>query len=110
METPIRGYKRGAQLNDLMRIGRFVTRYLQETSKLPNSAWYVVNQYIEQDPDARPSSLSSNPREVETFKEDNGLIIDTRLLFRMQMKVRSGEIQPQDARAKLINATGRLEE
>jgi hypothetical protein len=106
----VRGYKRGAQLNDLMRINRFATRYRRETGNLPNSAWYVVNQYLDQDPTARPVPLISNTPEVETFAEDNGLIIDSRLLFRLRLRVRSGDLQPSDAQAKLINASGLFEE
>lgn len=105
----VRGYKRGAQLNDLLRINRFVTRYLQETGELPDSAWYVVNHSFDQDPMVRPSPLTSHPLELQTFAESNGLIIDTRFLFRLRMKVRRGEVQPAEARAQLTGTTGLLE-
>lgn len=104
----VRGYKRGAQLNDLMRIGRFVTRYVQEIGKPPDKSWYVVNQYFDQDPTARPLPLVSNPLEVQTFAEDNGLIIDSRYLFQLRMRVRAGHIQARSARAKLIDASGQF--
>jgi hypothetical protein len=105
----VRGYKRGAQLNDLMRINRFVTRYLQETGNLPDGAWYVVNHDFDQDPTVRPRPLASNPLEVETFAESNGLVIDTRFLFRLRMRVRRGEVQLEEARAQLTGITGVLE-
>lgn len=108
--SEVRGYKRGAQLNDLMRINRFVIRYLQETGKVPDNAWYIVNHDLDQDPTVRPSPLASNPLEVQTFAEDNGLIIDSRFLFRIRMKVRSGEMRPEEARARLIGVTSLIEE
>jgi hypothetical protein len=95
----VRGYKRGAQLNDLLRIGRFVARYVEETGRLPAASWYVVNHHFDQDPSTRPTPLASNPVEVKTFCESNGLIVDTRFLFRKRMEVRSGLTEPRDVRA-----------
>jgi hypothetical protein len=106
----VRGYRRGAQVNDLLRIGRFVTRYVQETSELPDSAWYVVNHFSEQDPATRPVPLAANPLELETFGADNGLVLDTRLLFQLRIKVRGGDIQADAARAQLVAARGLFEQ
>src|SRR5258708_5164188 len=104
----VRGYKRGAQLNDLLRIGRFVARYVEETGKLPSASWYVVNHSFNQDPAIRPSPLASNNSEVRTFADGEGLIIDSRFLFRIRMEVRSGSVEPQQARARFISSTGVL--
>jgi hypothetical protein len=104
----VRGYKRGAQLTDLLRIGRFVARYVEETGKIPAASWYVVNHNLSQDPAVRPSPLASNPSEVSTFADGGGLIIDSRFLFRMRMKVQSGSIEPQLARAVFSSSTGIL--
>lgn len=104
----VRGYKRGAQLNDLLRIARLVTRFVSETGKKPSASWYIVNHNFGQDPAIRPDPLVSNPSEVRTFAEDGGLVIDSRYLFRVTMDVRSGLVDPAAARAKLITSTGTL--
>ena len=105
----VRGYRRGAQLNDLLRIGRFVARYAEETGKIPVASWYVVNHNLSQDPAVRPSPLVSNPSEVKTFADGGGLIIDSRFLFRIRMQVRSGGVESQQARARFISSTGMLD-
>jgi hypothetical protein len=102
----VRGYKRGAQLNDLLRISRFVARYVQEAGRMPDASWYIVNHNMDQDPSIRPTPLASNPTEVTTFVDGNGLIIDTRFLFKKLMEVRSGLIESRDLRLALISGTG----
>ncbi len=104
----VRGYRRGAQLNDLLRIGRFVARYVGETGKMPTASWYIVNHTLAQDPATRPSPLAGNPNEVDTFADGGGLIVDSRFLFRIRMDVRSGRVQPRQARDRLIASTGVL--
>jgi hypothetical protein len=102
----VRGYSRGAALNDLLRIGRFESRYVQETGSLPSAVWYVVNQFLAIDPSARAQPLASSPNEVETFADNGGLVIDTRGLFRLVMSVRAGDLVPAEARAKLKETVG----
>jgi len=104
----VRGYTRGAQLNDLLRLGRFATRFLRDQKRDPDRTWYVVNQLIASDPSTRPIPLASNAAEVETFAEDGGLVLDTRELFSMRMAVRSGAMTSTNARAALRSAKGRL--
>ncbi|MFF7492274.1 hypothetical protein [Streptomyces rubiginosohelvolus] len=102
----VRGYSRGAQLNDLLRLGRFTNRYLKETGKEPSSTWYVVNQEMAKDPDTRQSPLASNSSEVETFAESGGLVIDTRDLFKILMMVRQGTLGANEARRRLTQSSG----
>ncbi|MYS12500.1 hypothetical protein [Streptomyces sp. SID4982] len=104
----VRGYTRGAQLNDLLRIGRFVTRYTKEIGEEPSASWYLVNQELKKDPDARQEPLAANGEEVATFAEGGGLVIDTRDLFRLLMAVRRGEIKKERARELLIVSVGRF--
>ncbi|MFD7047806.1 hypothetical protein ACFWBS_01530 [Streptomyces mirabilis] len=102
----VRGYIRGAQLNDLLRLGRFVTRFVRETGREPSSVWYVVNQEIKKDPDTRQSPLASNKEEVATFAETGGAVFDTRDIFRLLMRFRTQEINGDQARSLLREATG----
>lgn len=104
----VRGYARGAQLNDLLRLTRFVTRFVRDEGREPDATWYVVNQMLATDPATRPLPLEANPEEVETFAEDGGLILDTRELFALRMKVRQGQIGAEEARRLLRGARKRL--
>jgi hypothetical protein len=105
----VRGYTKGAQLNDLLRLARFVSRYIRDESREPDAVWYVVNHFLGMNPSLRPAPLESNVAEVETFGEGGGLVIDTRDLFRLRMRVRRGETTPAEARALLRGARRRLE-
>ena len=103
----VRGYTGGAKLSDLMRIGRFVTRYTTAEGKPPSAAWYVVNQFIGSDPGSRQAPLASNPEEVTVFAESDGLVVHTTDLFSLREKVRSGDLSAEEARRKFKFA-GRL--
>lgn len=105
----VRGYSRGAQLNDLIRIGRFESRYVRETGDLPSAMWYVVNHFVSSDPSTRPQPLAASPMEVQTFAEANGAVIDTRTLFQLVMKVRRGELSAEESRASLKAAKGMVD-
>jgi hypothetical protein len=108
----VRGYKRGAQLNDLLRIsGRFLKRYMQENGgAIPDALWYVVNHDIETPPGKRQNALSSNKKEVQTFAEDSlGLVVDTTTLFQLRTRVEDGSMTPDEARELLISSTGYFE-
>lgn len=96
----VRGYSKGAAGNDLLRLARFVRRYGQEFAREPTRQWYIVNQFAGTDPGTRPQVLHKAP-EVETFEEDNGLIIDTVDLFKVCTQVALGEIDAADVRTNL---------
>ncbi len=106
--TEVRGYTRGAELNDLLRIGRFRTRYMKDEGKVPSSAWYVANELIATDPGSRPLVLGANNTEVETFGEDDGLAIATVTLFDMLMDLRRELLSQDDAQRLLRESRGRL--
>ena len=63
----VRGYTGGAQLNDLLRPNRFVTRFTRVEGRERSAAWCVVNDFRERDATTRPRPLESNPQEVETL-------------------------------------------
>jgi hypothetical protein len=107
--TEVRGYAKGAELNDLLRIGRFRTRYMKDEGKVASSAWYVANELIATDPGSRPSVLGANDTEVGTFGEDDGLAIGTVTLFDMLMDVRRGLLSQDDAQRLLRESRGRLD-
>jgi hypothetical protein len=104
----VRGYggSQGAKVSDLLRINRFVRRWERANRRSPDAVWYIVNQAIGVDPGARPRPLASNPDEVAEFQNDEGLVIDTRDLFRLQMAVRASELPLETARTTLKTSRG----
>jgi hypothetical protein len=102
----VRAYTGGAQLNDLLRINRFVTRYVQETGHEPYRRWYVANQLIGRGPTERGRPLASNPKEVETFAQDGGLVVGTPDLLELCLRVQRGDLDREAARGWLWQATG----
>jgi len=105
----VRGYRNGAQLSDLMRLGRFRGRYLKETGREPTACWYIVNQFVGVDPGSRQKPLGGNLDEVHEFATDGGLIIDTRDLFALWNAIESGTLTPNDARSMLRESRGVFE-
>ncbi len=104
----VRGYKKGAAVSDLLRIGRFSKRYLASEKTEPTRLFYVVNQWLGTDPSGRPVALSSNPNEVDEFSKDNGLVIDSRDLFALWNEIRSGQGSAEQSRRQLKVQLGRF--
>ncbi|MBV9823824.1 MAG: hypothetical protein JO144_16460, partial [Actinobacteria bacterium] len=102
----VRAYAGGAQLNDLLRVSRFVERFVQATGKFPARRWYIANQFFRQGPAERGRPLASNRLEVATFGEAGGLVIATQDLLELYLRVERGELAADDARALLWNSTG----
>jgi hypothetical protein len=103
----VRSYAKGAQVSDLLRLsGRFANRFLQGQQRLPSRLWYVVNHFTNEDPSGRPQPLDTNPREVETFASDGGLVIGTKSLFLLVREIETGAVNESDARARLREHTG----
>jgi hypothetical protein len=103
----VRGYKRGAELSDLMRLSRFAKRYQQDEGRYPDGVWYIANHFIPDSPSERSAILASHPKEVDAFADDDGLIVDTRHLFDMVVNCQIVVLQKEDAREKLRNGRGR---
>lgn len=105
----VKGYYKGAKINDLLKVGRFRARFIQEQQRAPGACWYVVNSYVQDDPTVRGKPLGANSEEVETFAEDGGLVLGTADLFRLLMAVRTGKLSAADAQSRLRKATGVFE-
>jgi len=103
----VRGYKNGAQQSDLLRIGRFISRYQQENGgKAPEAAWYV-NHSFQDGPSKRAMALAANPKEVQAFAESyNGLVIDTTALFKLRVAFEEKRLGAEQIRTQLMQQTG----
>lgn len=105
----VRGYKGGAQSNDLQRIGRFEALYAMETGHLPSARWYIANELLNQDPGTRPKVLlASKPDDVRAWGEDSGVLISSVALYRLWQKVMSEEIDKDEARRMLRDSRGQF--
>jgi hypothetical protein len=103
----VRGYaKSGGKTDDLQRIQRFVTHYVLQNGSLPSARWYVVNHSFSLAPDARPRVLRSSEEDIQVFAEDDGLVIDTRDLFRLRRAVVDGRLPAEAARELLKSSRG----
>jgi hypothetical protein len=86
----VRGYRGGARVNDLQRLGRFTTRFAAEHRRMPERQWYVVNHFVGATPNDHPLVLAANSDDVATFAEHDGLAVDTAELLRLWMAVQHG--------------------
>jgi hypothetical protein len=104
--TEVKGHAGGAKVNDLHQLGRFAELFVLRTGESPRSRWYVVNQFVQSDPDTRRAPLVGADEDVTFFAEIGGLVIDTRELFQLTRAVKDGRIGPADARRLLRTAMG----
>lgn len=107
--SEVRGYsKGGAKTADLIRItGRFSKRYIAETGTEPDALWYIVNHDFDKvAPPDRKLALTEQPKDIKTFSEDGGLVIDTVELFRLYSRIEKGEVTPEQARNTLMSSVG----
>jgi hypothetical protein len=105
----VRAYTGGAALNDLLRMGRFVERYITKHGQPPARRWYITNQFVGKPPSDRSKPLASNPAEVASFAESDGLVIDTSDLLELWMRVQRGELRQDAARDQVWESTGYYE-
>ncbi|MET8430090.1 hypothetical protein [Nocardia sp. NPDC004860] len=102
----VKGYTTGGKPSDLAKLQRWVGFYTAENRKLPEAAWYVVNQFRERDPSVRKQLLWGHAEDVEVLKEQGATAIDTRSLFLLDKAVAAGELAAEDARALLRDSVG----
>jgi hypothetical protein len=105
----IKGYSGGAKSNDLQKFGRYWLQYFKDEGKEPDAGWYIVNQFLQDDPSARRPILLGNDAALSTFIADNnGLAIDTADLFRLWMAVKEQRLTAEEARSRLMQTRGRF--
>ncbi len=102
----VKGYAKGAKAGDLIQIGHHAVRYTQRQGVPPDRSWYVINQFIDRDPDLRPAPLAGAVEDVAAFADGGGLIIDTRELFQLAEAVSGGRVAAEAARAALLAQRG----
>lgn len=102
----VKGYTRGAAVNDLARVERWATRYTAEHGRIPSAKWHIVNVFRLEDPETRPQALP-NDDDIRDFADHGGLLIDTRDLFRAWVAVDEGSSTAEAVRSSLLAANGR---
>lgn len=106
----VKGHLRSrGQAAELMNLtGRFARRFREAETREPDAFWYVLNSQMTTDPAARKEMFDTNEAELRAFASDSGLAIDTRYLFLLWRDMKLGRITPEDARQRLVGATGRF--
>lgn len=106
----VKGYTGGGKTTDFQKISRFVALHqARNDGALPDSTWYVVNQFLDKSPDVRPLLMEHQAEDVDVFASDNnGVLIDTRDLFVLDRHVASGDLTKEAARALLMEAKRRF--
>ncbi|MFF1819012.1 hypothetical protein ACFVWG_17055 [Kribbella sp. NPDC058245] len=102
----VKGFTKGASTVGIQQLARFSKRYLQRTGNLPSGEWYIANQFRNHDPATRQPILNGRDEDVDGFAQDNGLVIDTRTLFRTLDLVRSSAVTARAARDHFRAARG----
>lgn len=102
----VKGYeKRNAKTADLVQLAGAVSHY-QEDHPAPSAQWYIINQSYATPPSLRLNPFKSDPDIVEQFANNNGLVIDTRELFRLVTRVHQEELSRDEARGLLRKTRG----
>lgn len=104
----VKGHGKGATTTDVLKILRFQNLYQQRSGDLPNALWYIVNQFRDRDPSTRRLALRGQDDDVQEFAESNGVVVDTRDLFRLHRDVSLGTLAAEHARSLLREARGRF--
>lgn len=102
----VKGYTAGARVNDLARVLRWKAHFVKDTGREPDALWHVVNAFRRTDPAARPTAIPDEG-DLANLTEENGVLIDTRELFRAQRDVETGAADPAVVRASLRATAGR---
>ena len=106
----VKGVAKGGSTTHLLQMSRFVKAFAKECGQYPSAQWYIANHFRDRDPDSRaPLLKGQDESSVETFGEDDGLVIDTRTLFRLRRDVAEGKVPPGAARELLMKGRGRFE-
>ena len=106
----VKGYaKSGGKTADLLKIARAAVAFERATGHPPNARWYVINHNSSLTPDQRPEVLAGAVMDVQEFKQDDGLVVDTRDLFAVVQAVETGRMTPSEARAIFREQSGIFE-
>lgn len=103
----VKGYTKGAKANDLLVVGKHRRVYEKKHGDV-QGMWYVANTFRLSSPDIRKPILDGADELVETFADDDGLVIDSRDLFDLLKQVEAGSLTPEAVRQALRAATGRF--
>jgi hypothetical protein len=98
----VKGYQtRNAKEGDLLQLNNAAELYAAREGRRPDARWYVVNQSYSKPPDSRLDPLQGASR-LPLFESQNGLVIDTRELFRLRQAVSAGRVSVEAARDMLL--------
>lgn len=101
----IRGYEKSSgKEGDINRLNKFSRFYSKEKGKFPSKIIYVVNGPIELQPPQRQKPFQSNPEFLDSFADDDVLVISTITLYRVLQNIES--INIDDIAKSIIESKG----
>ena len=103
-----KGFRKGVSETGLHSLSRWVLYYLRDHGTLPSAQWYIGNQFLHEDPATRPVPLHGRDDVVAAFTESDGLLLDTRVLFRLVVTTQQHPDLKPRIRELLRSARGRL--
>lgn len=107
----VKGSKGGAAEGAVTQITQHEVNYVAEhDGTRPDRKWLIVNQFRARPPSDRRPPLESAQATLDSFAENDGLIIDTSQLLELQLDVAKGERTAEDVRVHLWNSRGRLDD
>ena len=102
-----KGYSKGAKVRDVAQVtGRPIVGYIKENGREPSAVWHVVNANRGADPSSRPIAIPDD-RDLEALAQANGVLIDTRDLFRAVRAIEARVLEAVDVRRTLREARRR---
>ncbi|WP_460523943.1 hypothetical protein [Humibacter antri] len=103
----VKGYTRGARVNDLQQLmGRPTRVFVGENARNPDALWQVVNPERGEDPSVRRRAID-NDNDLDHFADADGVLIETRNLFRAVRDIDTGAATVDDVRDSLLDAQRR---
>jgi hypothetical protein len=103
----VKGYSKGAKVRDVAQvIGRPVVGFLKEVGREPSAVWHIVNANRGENPSSRPKAIPDD-RDLKALADANGVLIDTRDLFRAVRGVQAGGLEAAVVRRALRDARSR---
>ena len=104
----VKGYTKGVKASDVGQlIGKPVAMYAVENARVPSQLLLIVNGNADSDPSQRSVALGNDPASIELLRANNGVLIDTRDLFRAKRAVEGGQVGVTDVRKSVVEARGR---
>ncbi|MEQ1701240.1 MAG: hypothetical protein ABMA25_14090, partial [Ilumatobacteraceae bacterium] len=85
--TEVKGTTKGAKREFLDQLTNHVIEYVAREHRKPSARWLIVNHFRNQSPSRRQELYAAERPKIDSFgATEDGLAIDTRLLFHLSQQ------------------------